>query len=255
MLKKERQRQIDKLINQQGEVMVSELADRFGVSQMTIRRDLQDLAARESIEKVHGGAVKIDQNQLISRAPLLEGWDKQAAAKRRIGETAAEMVKEEETVFIGAGTTTLAVAEALRDRQNITVMTNALTVANTLAKSQSIMLMITGGILRSKNLSMVGYLAERNLQGVRADKVITSIRGIDPEFGLTSDDLHEMKTNLAIMAISEHLIVVADHTKFGHVATSRTAPISAASAIVTDTQAPEGLVAEIRELGVEVIQA
>ncbi|MFO8036816.1 MAG: DeoR/GlpR family DNA-binding transcription regulator [Anaerolineales bacterium] len=253
MLKKERQRQIRELINLQGEVTVSELADRFGVSQMTIRRDLQDLAAQEAVEKVHGGAVRRDQGRLISHIPILEGWDKQAAAKHRIGEAAAAMVDGEDTVFIGAGTTTLAVAKAMKDRQNITVMTNALTVANTLAKSPGIMLMVTGGILRSRNLSMVGYPAERNLQGVRADKVITGIRGIDPQFGLTSDDLHEMKTNLAIMAISNHLIVVADHTKFGRVATSRTAPLSAVSVIVTDDQAPQEMVAEIKNLGVEVV--
>lgn len=253
MLKKERQRQIQKLINTQGGVTVSELADRFGVSQMTIRRDLQELADQEAIEKVHGGAIRTDQGQLISQVPTLEGWDEQAAAKHRIGEAAAAMVDEEDTVFIGAGTTTLAVAKALKDCQNITVMTNALTVANTLARSPGIMLMVTGGILRSRNLSMVGYPAERNLQGVRADKVITGIRGIDPQFGLTSDDLHEMKTNLAIMAISHHLIVVADHTKFGRVATSRTAPISAASVIVTDAQAPQEMVGEIRNMGVEVV--
>jgi DeoR/GlpR family transcriptional regulator of sugar metabolism len=255
MLKKERQRQIQKLINQQGEATVSELADRFGVSQMTIRRDLQDLAAQEGVEKVHGGAVRTDQGQLTRRIPALEDWDEQAAAKQRIGEVAAAMVEEEETIFIGAGTTTLAVAEALQSRRNITVMTNALTVANTLAESEGIMLMVTGGILRTRNLSMVGYPAERNLQGVRADKVITGIRGIDPEYGLTSDDLHEMKTNLAIMAISKHLIVVADHTKFGRVATSRTAPLSAASVIVTDAQAPQEMVAEIRDMGVEVVLA
>jgi DeoR/GlpR family transcriptional regulator of sugar metabolism len=255
MLKRERQRQIYQIIMVRGEVTVSELADRFGVSQMTIRRDLQRLAVQDEIEKVHGGAVKIGRAQAEDSIPVLEGLDQQAAAKRRIGEATAELVKAEETVFIGAGTTTLSVAEALKGRENITVMTNALTVANMLANSRGILLVITGGILRSQNLSMVGYPVERNLQGVRADKVITGIRGIDPKFGLTSDNLHEMKTNLAIMGITTNLIVVADHTKFGHVATSRTAPLAAATMIVTDKQAPRDIVEDIRKLGVKVLQA
>jgi DeoR/GlpR family transcriptional regulator of sugar metabolism len=254
MLKKERQRQIIKWIEAQGEATVSELAEKLGVSQMTIRRDLRELAAQGAAERVHGGAVMRVQERLFHRKPVMEGAEEEADVKRRIGEAAAAMVEEGETIFIGAGTTTLAVAEALKDRRDITVMTNALTVANSLANSQGITVLVTGGILRSGNLSLIGFPAERNLQDVRADKVISGIRGIDPDIGLTSDDLHEMKTNLAIMAISKTLIVVADHTKFGCVAASRTAPVTAASTIVTDVQAPEHMVAELRKQGVKIVQ-
>jgi len=254
MLRKERQRQIYKRIEEQGKATVSELADQLNVSQMTIRRDLQDIAAQGAVERVHGGAVTVGKGQLISRLPTLEGHDEQVDAKRRIGESVANMVAEGETIFIGAGTTTLAVAEALKDRHNISVVTNALTVANTLASSRGITIMVTGGFLRSANLSLVGYPGERNLQDVRANKVISGIRGIDPQYGLTSDDLQEMKTNLAIMSISKTLIVVADHSKFGCVAASRTAPVNAASVIVTDTQAPNEMVVELRKRGVTIIQ-
>jgi DeoR/GlpR family transcriptional regulator of sugar metabolism len=254
VLKKERQRQIYRLIEEQRKATVTELADQLNVSQMTIRRDLQDIAAQGAIERVHGGAVTIGKGQLINRMPTLESRDEHADAKWRIGESVAGMVAEGETIFIGAGTTTLAVAEALKNRHNISVVTNALTVANTLASSEGITIMVTGGFLRSTNLSLVGYPGERNLQDIRANKVITGIRGIDPQYGLTSDDIQEMETNLAIMSISKTLIVVADHSKFGRVAASRTAPVSAASMIVTDTQAPSEMVAELRKQGVTVIQ-
>jgi DeoR/GlpR family transcriptional regulator of sugar metabolism len=254
MLKKERQRRILRRIESRGEATVSELAEALDVSQMTIRRDLRELAAQGMAERVHGGAVRSSMGGEMRAATIQEGADEAVDAKRRIGEAAAAMVEQGETIFIGAGTTTLAVAEALKDRRDITVMTNALTVANTLANAQSLTVMLTGGILRSTNLSLVGYPAERNLQDVRADKVISGIRGIDLEVGLTSDDLHEMKTNLAIMAISKTLIVVADHTKFGRIASTRTAPVTAASTIVTDWDAPEHIVVELKKRGVQVIQ-
>jgi DeoR/GlpR family transcriptional regulator of sugar metabolism len=254
MLKKERQRQILNRIESQAEATVSELAEILEVSQMTIRRDLRELAAQGRVERVHGGAVRSSTFGQMRPATIQEGANEAVEAKRRIGDAAAAMVEQGETIFLGAGTTTLAVAEALKGLRDITVMTNALTVANTLAKTPGLTVMVTGGILRSINLSLVGYPAERNLVDVRADKVISGIRGIDLEVGLTSDDLHEMKTNLAIMAISKTLIIVADHSKFGRIAASRTAPVTAASTIVTDVQAPEEIVAELKKQGVQVVQ-
>lgn len=254
MLKKERQRRILQRIETHGEATVTELSEDLGVSRMTIRRDLAELDTQGALERVHGGAVRSVRERLFPRAPTIESADEVMDAKRRIGEAAAALVEGGETIFIGAGTTTLAVAEALKNRRDITVMTNALTVANTLAKTPGLTVMVTGGILRSTNLSLVGYPAERNLQDVRADRVFSGIRGIDLEVGLTSDDLHEMKTNLAIIAISKTLIVVADHSKFGRIASTRTAPVTAASIIVTDVDASEDMVTGLERRGIKVIR-
>ncbi len=184
----------------------------------------------------------------------MERMREEPTAKQNIGRAVADMVSPGETIFVGAGTTTLAVAESLIDHQGITVVTNALTVANSLAASPSITVLVVGGFLQTSNLSMVGHVAEYALRDLRVDKIITGMRGIHPTYGLTSDSLQMMMTDRAIMTISDTIIVVADHTKFGHVAASRTAPITAASLIVTDQQAPQEMLEEIRRLGVRIIQ-
>lgn len=254
MLKEERHNKIRRFIEGRGQATVSDLARQFGVSKMTVRRDLYDLAAQGHIVRVHGGAVAAGYRQTLTELPVLKRMEEEATAKQRIGQAVAGMIAEGETIFIGAGTTTFAVAEALKDRQGITVVTNALTVANSLATSPGITILVVGGFLQSSNFSLIGHVAEYALRDLRADKIITGIRGIHPKYGLTSDSLQMMTTDRAIMSVGETIIVVADHTKFGHVAASRTAPITAASLIVTDEQAPQEMLAEIRRLGVEIMQ-
>lgn len=254
MLKEERHRLIRKRVESDGTASVSDLAEQFGVSEMTIRRDLEQLLAQGQIVRVHGGAVAPDRRQMVSEPPMLERVREQSGAKRRIGLSVAGMIKRGETVFIGSGTTTLALAKALRDRQDITVVTNALTIANTLANSPGINLLVIGGFLRRSELSLIGHVAESALEDLRVDKVIMGMRGVHPEYGLTSDHHQELMTDRAIMAISDHIIVLADHTKFGHIAASRTAPATAANLIVTDERASKEIVDQIRILGIEVIQ-
>ncbi len=125
---------------------------------------------------------------------------------------------------------------------------------NVLAGLSEIDTVVVGGFLRRSELSFIGHIAEATLQDLRVDKVIIGMRGIDPVHGLTSEHLEELKTDQAIIRMSDTVIVVADHTKFGRVATGRTAPITAASLIVTDTETPPEIIRAIRALGVEVVQ-
>ena len=253
MLKEERHRRIHQFIEADGHATVSDLSHEFGVSEMTIRRDLQELGVRGLIMRVHGGAITPNQRRMLNEPPILDRIREQAVSKRRIGQAVASMIKEGETIYIGSGTTALAVAEALRERSNLTVVTNALTIANALATSPEINVIVVGGFLRISELSLIGHIAEAALHDLRVDKVIMGMRGIDPEYGLTSDHHQELMTDRAIMAIGDTVIIVADHTKFGHVAASRTAPIIDATLLVTDKQTPDQLIAKIRSLGVEVI--
>ena len=137
--------------------------------------------------------------------------------------------------------------------KHLTAFTNALTIANALASVPEITLVVVGGILRRSEFSLVGHLAEAAVRGIRVDRVIMGMRGIDPEQGLTSDYIQELKTDQAILGMGGSVIIVADHTKFGHIATSRTAPVEAASLIITDAQAPRPMVEAIRARGVEVV--
>lgn len=253
MLKRERQERIIKSLQTEGQVSVADLSNRFGVTEMTIRRDLQELNNRGLAQRIHGGAISTDLNHLKLEPPILHRIKEQAIAKRLIAETVAGMIGENETIFIGSGTTALAVAEALSRRRDLTVVTNALTVVNTLASSRGITVIVIGGFLRRTELSLIGHLAETAIQDLRVDKIIMGIRGIHPEYGLTSSHLQELKTDRSIMGISENIIIVADHSKFGYVASSRLGPVSNSTMIVTDYETPESIIQQINDMGVEVV--
>jgi DeoR/GlpR family transcriptional regulator of sugar metabolism len=249
-----RLRQIVEILEEDQQVTVSSLAGRFGVAEMTIRRDLRTLSSRGLVERTHGGAIVPERRRSLGEPPVLQRVDDQAAAKERIGEAVARMILPGETVFIGSGTTALAVAQSLTGRERLTVVTNALTVINALVASPGITVVVVGGFLRRSELSLIGHFAEAAMSDMRVDKIIMGIRGIHPEHGLTSDHMQELVTDRSILGISDRVIVVADHTKFGHVAASRTADVTAAHLIVTDTQAPAEVVAALSAMGVGVIQ-
>jgi DeoR/GlpR family transcriptional regulator of sugar metabolism len=245
--------QILDILKQEQQVTVGDLAGRFHVAQMTIRRDLRELGFRGVIERTHGGAILLSRGN-HGEPPMVQRLDEQADAKRRIGQAVASTIQPGETVFIGSGTTASAVAQALVGRDRLTVLTNALTVINALASSPEINVVVVGGFLRRDELSFIGHIAETSMESLRVDKVIIGMRGIDPEHGLTSDHLQELKTDQAILGSSDTVIIVADGTKFGRVATSRTAPVTAASRIVTVREAPAEILEAIRAQGVDVWQ-
>lgn len=254
-MRQDRLVRIYEIIRDEGRVSVTALSQRFGVSGMTIRRDLQQLDAQGLVQRIHGGALLHGLQRDGIEPPVLERVEEQAAEKRRIALAAAELIHNGETVFIGSGTTTLALARVLASRRTkLTVITNALTVANTLAAMPEVTLIVLGGFLRRSELSLVGHFTENATRDLRVDKVIIGMRGIDIEHGLTGDHLQELKTDQAIIGMSNTVIILADHTKFGRVAASRTASVSAASLIVTDTAAPAEIVQALQRMGVTVIQ-
>ena len=253
MLKKERQNQIVKQIENQGTVVVKELADGFDVSLMTIRRDLQEIEELGLVQRIHGGAVLGMQSGKQNELPRLDRMDIMLEEKQKIAKAVAGMIAPNEMIFLGSGTTTLYVAKEITDRDDITVVTNSLTVLNELASYGKMTLIGIGGFLRRSEYSMIGHFADNVIQDLHVDKVIIGMRGIHPRFGLTSEHPQELLTDRTIIGICENVIIVADHSKIGHVASSRTAPISAAKTIVTTLNAREDMVDAIRSQGVEVI--
>jgi DeoR/GlpR family transcriptional regulator of sugar metabolism len=253
LIREERCRLIQQEVSREGLVTVAALASHLGVSPMTIRRDLSELEGQGILTRVHGGAIAADQAGGPVEPPMRERMLRNADEKRQIAKVVAAVTLDGETIFIGSGSTALAVAEAIRNRRNLTVVTNALTVANALLHSRGISLIVVGGFLRPSESSLIGHIAERALQDIRVDKVIMGIGGVDPEHGLTGDNLQELMTDRAILGTTDTVIVVADHSKLGHVAASMTAPITAATRIVTGRQAPSEVIRAIRQRGVEVL--
>src|SRR5690606_32559506 len=217
------------------------------ISPATARRDLQALADDGQIRRFHGGAIAA--KTAPPEPPFLERSSEQAEEKRRVGQAAAGLVRAGESVLLSSGTTVLEVARHLRDRRNLTVVTNSLLVMNMLVDVPHITFIALGGMLRSSEQSFIGHLSELALNELRVNKVIMGIRAIDLESGLTNDYLPETQTDRKILSIGREIILVADHTKCERTSSVFLAPLTVVNTFVTDSKAPPAFLEALRELG------
>lgn len=252
MLARHRQALILQEVRGSGSARVSELTSRLGVSDMTIRRDLEVLARAGFIDKVHGGAV-------LPGAPTSHepGFDTkstlQQPAKAAIARAAAELVTPGSAIGLSAGTTTFALAERLISIPGVTIVTNSVRVVSLLqaghaadhsARDASVVL--TGGI-RTPSDALVGSIADLTIRSLHLDRLFLGCHGVDPVAGLTTPNLAEAETNRAFMQAARKVTVVADHTKWGVVGLSSFAELTDVDTLVSDS----GLGAEARALVAE----
>jgi DeoR family transcriptional regulator of aga operon len=249
----ERQQLLLQRLADQQRITVAEICEQFSVSEATARRDLEQLAEKDLLQRVHGGAIAI--RRAAPELPILERSQEQSAEKGRIGVAAAALIADGETVFLGSGTTVLEVAKILRQRRNLTIITNSLPVVNALAGLPEISVVVMGGVLRDSELSFIGHITEQALAEVRADKVFMGTRALDLEHGLTNDYLPETLTDRAILRCGREIIIVADHTKLGCVSAAFLAPLSSIRAVVTGQEADVEFIRFLQEKGIQVITA
>lgn len=250
MLKQARHTQIRDIVDDRGQVTVAELNILLDVSEATVRRDLDELAEAGVVRRTHGGALRVAQAE--KEPPMLVRKGEQAAEKARIGRLAATMVEDEQTIFLGSGTTVEAMVPHLTGYRDLTVITNSLPVVNLLQGRSNFDLIVVGGMFRQSELSMVGHIAEQAVRELRADMAFMGMRAIDPEQGFTSDFLPEALTDRAIFKIAPRRVVVADHSKFGRVSSVFLAPLTAAQVIVSDDGMDTAIAGKIREQGLEL---
>ncbi len=249
----ERQARLLSYIQAHQRISVPQVVEAFAISVATARRDLDALAERGHVQRVHGGAVALQQAP--PEPPVVQRADEQAAEKRRIGQVAAALVQDGETLFLGTGSTVLEVARNLRQRANLTVITNSIPVVNMLAGAPGVTLVCLGGELRKSEMSLIGHIAEQALAELRTSRVILGIRAIDLEHGLTNEFIQESTIDRAILKIGPEVMVVADHTKLGRVSTALVAPVTGMHTLVTDHAAPDIFVQSLRAQGVRVVLA
>jgi DeoR/GlpR family transcriptional regulator of sugar metabolism len=254
LFKESRFEKIQEIIRNDGEAKVDKLAEIFGVSEMTIRRDLNSMVQKGLIERTHGGAVVTKERNLLP-SPILVRLYENVEEKRAIARTAAQMIKRNEKIYLAAGTTTFWVAKEISDRIDLTVVTNSLPIANLLSPSKDLEVIVVGGFLRRNEYSLIGHFAESMLRDLHLDKVIMGVGGIHPDYGLTNEYIQEVMMDRTYMKVSDNIIVVADHTKIGRVGPSRTADLTAARTVITSHMAPQDMVERIRQRGIEVFLA
>ena len=244
MLNSERRKKILQQLLRDGEVTVLELAERLKTSTMTVRRELTSLERAGLLRRTHGGAIQVEPmfyEPLRYLSSFVAQEQFHAAEKRRIGLAAAELVKDGETIALGAGTTTTQVGRSLRHRKGITVVTNALNIAVELSHRANLNIIVTGGSLSSDSFALIGSLGITAVGDRFYDKAFIGGDGIHPDHGLTTNCPDQGSVHQAMIRQSRQRIVVADHSKIGNVGKALIAPITDLDLIITDESASPDL--------------
>ena len=233
----DRREKIIQKIQSEGSVKVDELSKEFDVSSVTIRNDLDFFEEKGLVHRTHGGALL--RNNIYNDPSLEEKQKLNVEEKRRIGEYAANLVKDGDTIILDSGTTTREIALRLKERSDLTVMTNAINIALELAGVTEMRVMLTGGVLRDKSYSLVGPEAESILQNYYFDKLFLGVDGLDIEHGLTTSNPLEAQLNRIMVQRANQVIAVTDSTKFGRHSFSYICDLSPIDIIITDNKIPE----------------
>jgi DeoR family transcriptional regulator, aga operon transcriptional repressor len=234
-----------------GQVDVSSLSKELGVSEVTIRNDLTRLEQKNMLIRARGGAIKLDR---VGVDFALSDKNKQHfEEKMRIGQVAAELVEDGDTIILDSGTTTMEITKNLAKVNNLTVITNALNVASQLAEHKDANVIIPGGFLRKNSLSLVGATAEESFRNYFCDKLFLAVDGFNTTHGLSTPNVEEAHLNRIMIEISKKVIVVTDSSKFHKRSFAFIAPISAVDVVVTDAGIPSEDQKKLENAGIQVI--
>ena len=252
MFPEERKSKILNSLNKYGKVKVCELSQQFEVSEVTIRRDLQELEEEGMIKRVHGGAILSGNTKF--EPTFSEKIYKFYDEKESIGKLAASIIVNGDTIALDAGTTTISIARYITAK-NITVLTNSVDVAYELAKKSDVEVVITGGTIRWETRAMVGPVADNAIKNFRVDKAFIGTNGLSIINGLTTPNIIEANTKREMIKIAKQTIVVCDHTKFGTVYFAEIVDLDLVDIIITDNQIDIDVLEGFEAKGVEIMKA
>lgn len=248
-LAEERRMRIVEWANSEGRVDVQDAATRLDVAVETIRRDLDTLQRRGLMRRVHGGAITV--NRFNREFSVAERREQNLDTKKRIANIAATHIPNDGTIFIDSGTTTELLAPHLRNRPQLTVVTNSLILASNIGDSTTPVIQLAGKI-RPVTLSTVGDLTLKSLNSIYADISILGTNGIDSKSGFTTPDPEEAAVKRAMVENSKERIVVADHSKFGKSFTISFASANEIDRLITDLESPSQSIKAFEKLEIEV---
>jgi DeoR/GlpR family transcriptional regulator of sugar metabolism len=237
MFPAERRRKIERLVNEQGTVSITELSEIFSVSEMTIHRDLKALERMGALQKMRGGA--------LASQPYLGPTDyrkRQASYQEEkdiIGRKAIQFIKDGDTIFLGPGTTVLSVARHCRSFRNLTVYTNGPAIVNELATIPGVEVHCTGGMLSKSTMAFVGPDTEHVISLLRPDKCFVGAHGFTLENGVTDALPLEASSKRRIVEVTQEVYLVVTADKFGHVAQHVAVPLEAIDVVITHAEVPE----------------
>jgi DeoR family transcriptional regulator, aga operon transcriptional repressor len=238
------------IITDEGFADIARLRRELGGSEATLRRDLEHLERAGHLRRTRGVAALTGGSEL----PFTMKLGEMAEAKCRIARVAVGLIEDGQAIGFTGGTTTLQVARHLVMRSNLTVVTNALTVAMELARS-AVRTIVTGGELRGKTYQLVGPLAEPAASQIHLDLVFVGVDGLSVPGGLTTHNPTEARINRVLVDRSSKVVVVTDHTKLGRKTFAQIAPIDVVDVLITDDGAGQEAIADLEGAGISVLTA
>jgi DeoR family transcriptional regulator, aga operon transcriptional repressor len=238
-------------LNASGHVTVADLSNLLHVSEVTVRKDLRQLEDHSLLLRTHGGAVRVDY--YARDLPVEEKSKQHESEKKRIGEAAAALVHNGDSIILDAGTTTLQVARHLRGKKDVNVATNSIPVALEILRHPGVGLLMLGGLVCSTSASVVGQTAEHILREHSFQLLFLAGDGLDGSFGLTTTHALEAHLNRVMIENAGKTIVVVDSSKFGRRGLCRICGIDQIDVVITDDKAPETAVTYLEEHGTKVV--
>jgi len=240
------------LIRESGVIRIEALCRQLGVSPATVRRDLDQLESAGAIRRVHGGAVSVESRL---EEPLFDNKTSIAAKeKHRIAEAALGFVGPDETIYLDGGSTVLELARLLRERTNVTVVTNSLRAAHELA-GRGPRLILIGGELRRLSQTVVGPLTRLTLEGLHLDKAFMGTIGVTLKEGMTTTDPGEAYTKELVMRQARQVILLADSSKAGKVSFAQAGKLEHVHVVITDKGVGKDFAKELTQQGIKLVKA
>lgn len=249
-----RRNEILDMISQNSQVYVDELSKRFGVSEVTIRNDLDQLEQKSLLIRARGGAMKIEGRVGVDYN-LSEKDKLNYQEKVKIGQAAAKLISKSEIILIDSGTTTAEMVKNIDGIEDLTIITNALNIAALLLNNPNVNLTIPGGFLRRKSQSLVGPMAERGLKNFYVDKAFLGVDGFDTKSGLYTPNIEEAHLNELMIEIANEVILLTDSSKFKKKSFAFICPVEKIDIVVTDDKIMDDDRKRLEDSGVKVIIA
>lgn len=251
LFQSERQRELAFLATQSGRIGVTDMAQRFGVTTETIRRDLSELQERRVVRRVHGGAIPWETSGF---EPLVSiRTDQHSAEKRRLAAAAVHELPEIGSIIIDSGSTLSSFADAIPRATSLRIVTNSLTIAQSLAERTKANVIVVGGKVRKNTMAMVDFAAIAAIEPLNVDTLFISCDGLVPETGLTTPYGEEAALKGAMIASARRVVALVDHSKFGQEQFTRFATWSDIDVLITNVEADASAVAAIEAAGTTVV--
>ncbi len=251
MLAIERRNTILARLQSEGKVIVAELSQEFGVTEETIRRDLEKLDSEGLAKKTYGGAV-LNQS-LNTDVPFNVRKRSNVELKQRIAEKIAALIQDGDFLMLDASSTAIHVAKSIKNRKNITLITNSVEILLELSDKEGWNVLSTGGVLKQGSLSLVGSSAERMIRGYHVALSVCSSKGIDLAMGVTESNEKDSEIKRAIFAATNHKVLAIDSTKFDRISFVRVCDLNEVDTIVTDTAPSERWIEYCKQHNIELI--